>query len=153
MRVLELKLPPVVVFLLAAVSMWFVAGAAAAGSIDLPARWWLGAAGWLAGLVLGALGVRSFRRADTTLSPLEPAKASVLVVNGIYRWTRNPMYLALLCLLAGWAGVLANLAAVLVLPLFVAYLTRFQIMPEERALAARFGPEFTAYCARVRRWL
>ena len=152
MRALELKLPPAVVWLLAAVVMWGVARAVPAGDVELPARGWLATAGWLAGLAVGALGVRSFRRAGTTISPLEPAKASVLVVNGIYRRTRNPMYLALLCLLAGWACVLANLPAALVLPGFVAYLTRFQIVPEERALTERFGPEFTAYCARVRRW-
>lgn len=153
MRVLELKVPPVVVFLVAAVLMWWMARVTPAAHVTVPMRWWLASAGWLVGVVLGALGVRLFQRAGTTISPLQPENASVLVVSGIYRWTRNPMYLALLVLLGSWAIVLANLASVVVLPAFVAYLTRFQIVPEERELAARFGEAFAAYRQRVRRWL
>ena len=63
------------------------------------------------------------------------------------------MYLAMLILLAGWCYVVANGAALAMLPLFVAYLNRFQIQPEERALAARFGEGFERYRASVRRWL
>jgi protein-S-isoprenylcysteine O-methyltransferase Ste14 len=72
---------------------------------------------------------------------------------GVYRWTRNPMYLGMAVLLLAWGLWLANGAALAVISLFVAYLNRFQIAPEERALQARFGDEFTAYRARVRRWL
>ena len=76
-----------------------------------------------------------------------------LVTGGIYRWTRNPMYLAMLLLLIGWACVVSNWAALAMLPLFVAYLNRYQIGPEERALQARFGAEFASYRRKVRRWL
>jgi protein-S-isoprenylcysteine O-methyltransferase Ste14 len=78
--------------------------------------------------------------------------ASSLVVTGIYRHTRNPMYLGGLVMLSGWALFLATLSACLFLPLFVAYLTRFQIIPEEKVLRARFGTEFDDYVKRVRRW-
>jgi protein-S-isoprenylcysteine O-methyltransferase Ste14 len=76
-----------------------------------------------------------------------------LVMGGVYRLTRNPMYLAMLVVLAAWALVVSNFAAFLLLPLFVAYLNRFQILPEERALQARFGAEFERYRSSVRRWL
>jgi protein-S-isoprenylcysteine O-methyltransferase Ste14 len=89
----------------------------------------------------------------TTTNPLKPANASALVVRGIYRVTRNPMYLGLAALLAAWAIYLSSLAALAVLPLFVLYINRFQIAPEERALRSRFGAEFEAYRARVRRWI
>lgn len=63
------------------------------------------------------------------------------------------MYLGFLLALAGWALYLSNAGAVLRLPAFVAYLTQYQIKPEERALLAKFGPEFAQYMARVRRWV
>ena len=104
-------------------------------------------------LAIGVDALLGFRRARTTVNPLSPEKASALVVNGSYRWTRNPMYLAMLLLLIAWACLMSNWAALAILPLFVIYLNRFQIEPEERALRARFGDEFDNYCRKVRRWL
>jgi protein-S-isoprenylcysteine O-methyltransferase Ste14 len=111
---------------------------------------WLVAA---AGASLDLAGLAHFLRARTTINPLKPANASALVTRGIYRFTRNPMYLGLAMLLLAWALYLSNVAALAVLPLFILYINRFQIAPEERALAARFGAEFADYRARVRRWL
>ena len=107
----------------------------------------------IAALIVGISAVLGFHRAKTTLNPLQPDAASALVVRGIYRWTRNPMYLAMLLVLIAWACIVANVAALAILPLFVAYLNRFQIAPEERALQARFGGEFEQYKRTVRRWL
>jgi protein-S-isoprenylcysteine O-methyltransferase Ste14 len=84
---------------------------------------------------------------------MKPASASVLVDGGIYRLTRNPMYLGFLVVLLGWAIFLSNIVAFLLLPAFVYYMNRFQIKPEEKALVARFGQTFTAYKTRVHRWL
>ena len=84
---------------------------------------------------------------------MQPESASALVVSGIYRLTRNPMYLGFLLILLGWALFLSNGLAVLAVPAFVFYMNRFQIEPEERALAAIFGAEFVAYKSHVRRWL
>jgi protein-S-isoprenylcysteine O-methyltransferase Ste14 len=75
------------------------------------------------------------------------------VTGGVFRWSRNPMYLGMLVALAGWAAYLANATAFLLLPAFVAYLNRFQIRPEEQALLARFGPPYSEYMATVRRWI
>jgi len=87
------------------------------------------------------------------VNPLKPDSASALVVAGIYRWTRNPMYLGMATVLAAWGLYLANIGALAGVALFVAYMNRFQIAPEERALEARFGADFAAYRGRVRRWL
>jgi protein-S-isoprenylcysteine O-methyltransferase Ste14 len=75
------------------------------------------------------------------------------VTGGVFRWSRNPMYLGMLVALAGWAAYLSNALAALLLPAFVAYLNRFQIRPEEQALLARFGPSYSEYMATVRRWI
>ena len=76
-----------------------------------------------------------------------------MVTRGVYRWTRNPMYLGMLVVLAGWAVWLGSAAALLGLPLSVLLLNRLQIGPEERILRERFGQDYIDYQARVRRWL
>ena len=97
--------------------------------------------------------IHQFAQAGTTVSPHQPQKASVLVTGGVYAWTRNPMYLALAMALVGWAVSLGALSAFAGPLLFVPLIVRVQILPEERALRARFGAEYEDYCARVNRWL
>ncbi len=84
---------------------------------------------------------------------MRPDSASSLVVSGVYRYTRNPMYLGFLLILPGWAAFLSNAAARVVFPAFVLYMDHFQVFPEERALASLFAQEFADYRARVRRWI
>ncbi|KWT65470.1 putative protein-S-isoprenylcysteine methyltransferase [Comamonas testosteroni] len=98
-------------------------------------------------------GVWSFQRARTTVNPITPAASTTLVVSGIYRVTRNPMYLGFALLLLALAMYWGKLSGLLLVPLFMTYLQHFQIRPEERALQARFGALFAAYCRQVRRWL
>lgn len=105
------------------------------------------------GVLLDAIALLHFFRRRTTVNPLKPASAAALVTGGIFRFSRNPMYLGLATLLLAWAVYLGNLAALAGVALFVLYMNRFQIAPEERALEARFGAEYIAYRTRVRRWL
>lgn len=105
------------------------------------------------GVIVALLGVASFRRAGTTVNPLQPAAASHLVVSGIYRWTRNPMYLGMLLVLLGWGLFLANVLAFLSALAFIPLMNRLQIGPEERILTATFGPVFISYQSAVRRWI
>ena len=153
MRALELKIPPVALVILTAALMWLVSRVGPAFDLRLPARRALALGLVVAGVVVSALGVVSFRRAGTTINPIKPETAGSLVVSGIYRRTRNPMYLGFLLGLAGWAVFLSNALAFIFLPVFVLYLNRFQIRPEERALASLFGIDFAAYQSKVRRWL
>ena len=88
-----------------------------------------------------------------TVSPLDPEQTEHFVSDGVYRFSRNPMYAGLGCWLVAWAGYLAHPLPWLFLAAFVAYMTWFQIMPEERVLAQKFGAEYESYCWRVRRWL
>ena len=145
--------PPVAALLCVAVPMWLVARLAPALAVDLPVRLAAALVLALAGAAVALAGVAEFRRARTTVNPLRPERASALVVSGIFRWTRNPMYLGLAILLVGWAWYLAHPLAALGVPAFVAWMSRSQIPREERALGQLFGAEFEQYKARVRRWL
>ena len=146
-------MPPPVVAAIFALLMWFAAVAFPLLDVEVPAREALAATFVILGLIIGIAAVLGFRRARTTINPMTPEASSALVVRGIYRRTRNPMYLAMLLVLVGWTCVVSNWAALAMLPLFVVYLNRFQIAPEERALHARFGSEFENYRRKVRRWL
>jgi len=103
--------------------------------------------------VIAILAFASFRLAKTTINPLDPSRASVLVTVGIFRITRNPMYLSLLLLLIAYAVRLGSWGEWLGPALFAAYVTRFQIIPEERILAVKFGAAYLAYRSRTRRWI
>ena len=98
-------------------------------------------------------GVLAFRQAKTTVNPVNPETSTALVVHGVFRLTRNPMYLGFTFLLLAFAVWLGKMPAMLLVALFMAYLQRFQIRPEEDALNERFGASFDAYRHQVRRWL
>ena len=95
----------------------------------------------------------SFRRARTTVNPLKPETSAALVSTGVYSFTRNPMYLGMALALFAWAVYLSSVWSLLGPVLFALYITRFQIVPEERVLDGLFGASFAAYKKRVRRWL
>jgi protein-S-isoprenylcysteine O-methyltransferase Ste14 len=153
LHTLELKIPPLGLVIIAAFLMWL--GVAYFPTLNfrfpfqLPVAWVIG----LSGVLAGGLGIIEFNRAKTTVNPARPESASSLVRTGIYRRTRNPMYLGFLLILAGWAIARGSVVAFVVLPGFVIYMNRFQIKPEERALTLTFGEEFKAYCSKVRRWI
>lgn len=153
MRSLELKIPPVAVGILLGALMWVAARSVPALGFTLHAGQFFAASLAAAGVIVALLGVVSFRRARTTVNPLRPEAASTLVVSGIYRLTRNPMYLGMLLVLLGWGVFLANALAFLAATAFIPLMNRLQIGPEEKILAATFGPAFTAYQSAVRRWI
>jgi protein-S-isoprenylcysteine O-methyltransferase Ste14 len=152
MRFLEHRIPPPVVGLVVAGLMWAVAALPPALPLSGGVRMAIALLVVGIGLAFDLLGLIAFRRSRTTVNPLQPQKASALVTDGVYRVTRNPMYVGMAFLLTGWAVYLGSLLTFLGPVLFIVYITHFQIAPEERVLRARF-PEFEAYAARVRRWL
>ena len=152
MQALELKVPPPVVALLVGAAMWF---AGQRVSLELPfvVRIVAFIVIALAGGAMAIAGNREFKRARTTISPLKPENSTALVTSGIYRFTRNPMYVGLTLLVLGWAAFLCSAWALLGPVVFVLYISRFQIAPEERVLSAKFGTAYADYALRVRRWL
>ncbi len=153
MATLRVKVPPGVIFLIAAAAMWLLARFTPEFRFYFPGRAVIASVLLGAGILIVGLGVAAFRRARTTLNPRQPQNASALVTSGIYRLTRNPMYLGLLLVLIAWGVALAHGPALVVLPAFVLYMNRFQIAPEEVVLSRLFGPDFSAYTRQVRRWL
>lgn len=150
---LDAKLPPPLVMLLCGAAAWAAARALPALIVPLPGRGALAIAVLALGLAIELVAAARFLRARTTVSPLSPQKATTLVTGGLNRISRNPMYVGQALLLAGWALWLAHALAPLGAVAYVLWITRFQILPEERALAARFGEDYAAYRARTPRWL
>ena len=153
MQWLELKIPPLLALLVIAGAMLGVAYSAPGLSFTLAGSSAIALALVALGGGLALAGVITFRSQRTTVNPLTPSASSSVVSSGVYRVSRNPMYLGFVLALAGWAVYLSNAGAALLLPVFVAYMTRYQIKPEERALLAKFDSEFAQYMSRVRRWL
>ena len=152
MSLLENRIPPPLVAAAWAGAMWYLATWAPVVGIPREIRIALAILLCAGGILVMLAGVVSFRQAQTTVNPLKPETATALVTSGVYRYTRNPMYLGMLVVLLAWAIALANMASLFVLPFFVAYLTAFQIRPEELALERLF-PEFAGYRKSVRRWI
>ncbi|MEP0357093.1 MAG: isoprenylcysteine carboxylmethyltransferase family protein [Paraglaciecola sp.] len=105
------------------------------------------------GVFIAITGVWQFRQAKTTLDPHKPHNTNHLVSTGIYGFTRNPMYLGMALVLLAAILKLGDLLGLVNLPIFVLYLTYFQVKPEERAIEKRFGEEYNRYKSKVRRWL
>lgn len=153
MRILENRIPPPVVALLMGAAMWSLAPYTPMLTLAPMPRDLVAALVAMLGIGMALAGAAAFRKAATTTNPLHPERATALVAGGIFRFTRNPMYVGLSLVLLAWAIHLASPLAVLGPLLFCAYITRFQVLPEERAMEARFGDSYRQYKQRVRRWL
>ena len=153
MHRLELRIPPPVVALLIAAAMWGLARATLSAEPSSSLRMVIAITIALAGVGFDIAGLLAFRRARTTVNPLKPDATSSVVMSGIYRYTRNPMYVGMVLLLLAWTTWLWSAWALLGPLAFVLYISRFQIAPEEKILARKFGSDFAEYCEKVRRWL
>lgn len=151
---MKLKIPPVFVVAICAVSMW---------SLDqhllskyayiFPQQRIISMIAFVCCMLFMMMSMYIFRKQQTTFDPTQPDKASSLVQTGVFKVSRNPMYVSMLLLLTGWAVKLGNPFSILILILFVWYMTQFQIKSEEDALSKIFGEEYKEYCKKVRRWL
>ncbi|MEO1013912.1 MAG: isoprenylcysteine carboxylmethyltransferase family protein [Pseudomonadota bacterium] len=146
-------IPPPAIGALLALGMWTWAWATPEMAFDLsfwrPLAFVFGAAG----LAIDLTSVAAFFRRKTTVNPMTPEKTRRLVVDGFYRFSRNPMYLGMLLMLIGWALWLGHPFGFAGPALFIWLINEMQIKPEERALEEIFGEEYLAYKARVRRWI
>lgn len=152
MHILELRIPPLLVTIIFTGLMWSLAMLTPSLTFDMPGRVILALVLAIAGITVILAGVVAFRKASTTVNPIQPETSSSLVTFGVYRISRNPMYLGFLLVLLGWAAFLSNLFSFLGVLLFVMYMNQFQIRPEERKLRDKFGEEFAIYAQSTRRW-
>lgn len=149
---LELRIQPGIVALAIALAMRM----SSRGSGNSPSRsehFWILLPCSVLGIAIGSAAVYAFRRAKTTIHAERPNRTTKLVTIGVYRYSRNPMYLGLAVLLIAWAIALSNPRSLWGPVIFVVYITRFQILPEERALKRNFGTAYAEYLRSVRRWI
>ena len=147
---LELKIPPPVIVGIGGLLNWF----ATHWVNDLfSPPWLLIAALMVVSGVIGVAGVLGCLRCKTTLHPWNPGETSVLVTQGVFRLSRNPMYLALLLLLLAYYLYQPTWFSPFVFVVVTWYLTRFQVLPEECILSEKFGDQYAQYASSVRRWL
>ncbi|MFM9888961.1 MAG: methyltransferase family protein [Burkholderiales bacterium] len=150
---LELKVPPPALAILVAGAMWGIASITPALEVSAHFRIAMAATIALIGIGSSVAAIISFRRAGTTINPMKPETTSLLVCKGIYSVSRNPMTVGLFLVLAAWAVLLSSGWAWIGPAAFVLYMNRFQIVPEEKVLSAKFGDRYSAYKSAVRRWL
>lgn len=147
---LELKIPPVLVVIITTVIMLALA------QIPIPrlmSSWVVAVLFMLIGGMVIVIAVTQFAKAKTTVNPMNPNDSSQIVAKGIFSVSRNPMYVGMVLILSWLAMGLGLLLAWLMIIGFVLYMTYFQIKPEERILAEKFGDDYVQYCAKVRRWV
>lgn len=149
----KLKIPPVAVSLLFLGMIWLLDHLLPNESLGFPFKNWLAGVLLILGAIVALLGVWEFRKKSTTVNPHKPQNTTDLVDSGIYRLSRNPMYLGLFLILCAGILYLGNFYNLLVLPLFVWYMNSFQIIPEEEVMLDKFGKEFQKYLSSVRRWI
>jgi protein-S-isoprenylcysteine O-methyltransferase Ste14 len=147
------RVPPPILMLLAAYLMWVLSRGWPLDRVFVIPWNCLGVLPAAAGVATTSAAFMHFRRAGTTVNPFKPRKASRLVTDGVFRISRNPMYLGLLLILIGWALWLGTASPWMVPPLFVIVISLAQIAPEEQALDDIFGEEYRVYRRRVARWI
>ncbi|MFL2721467.1 MAG: methyltransferase family protein [Gammaproteobacteria bacterium] len=107
----------------------------------------------LVGLMIIFIAARQFKAVDTTINPIKPENASVLVNKGIFSYSRNPMYLGMLLIIIGFSIIHNLMAIIAIMPIWIIYMTYFQIIPEEEAMKILFKEDFVNYCIKTRRWI
>lgn len=147
------RVPPPIVTAICGLLMWLVARHVPFGQFAFDAQQVAALALVSGGGLLMTLAAWQFQRARTTLNPMKPHTATTLVTRGVFAFSRNPIYVADLLFLVAAGLWFGSLPAFLLLPVFVLYMDRFQIVPEEEILARMFDADYAAYRARVRRWI
>jgi len=153
MEHMKTTIPPPILGMIIGVGMWFFDDLLPNYSIQFSGQSYLAILLGLIGLSIDIISVLAFFKAKTTINPLSPEKTNTLVINGLYRISRNPMYLGMLLMLIAWCLWLGNPVNLLLVGLFVIVINTLQIIPEESVLQKHFGQQYIDYKNRVRRWL
>ena len=145
------KIPPPVITLIGALLIYY--SSSFFPYLTLPAFNALPILSLVSGIAVIVSAIKSFKDYKTTINPLKPETASSLVMNGVFKYTRNPMYLGLLLILIYLSLIFNVVGGCLVSLGFIIYITKFQIIPEEVAMEKLFGNQFLEYKQQVRRWI
>tara|TARA_B100000401_G_C52628061_1_gene634648 strand:- start:119 stop:565 length:447 start_codon:yes stop_codon:yes gene_type:complete len=148
---METKIPPPIVTLVFGLSIYFSRGIFQV--VEIKHSFYFGILLLLLGFVILISAVRLFRKDKTTVNPLSPEQATKLVTDGIFKYSRNPMYLGMALVLGSIAVFFNLIGGIILIVLFCAYITKFQIFPEERAMRDLFSDDFDKYTKATRRWI
>ena len=107
----------------------------------------------LIGILILIIPVSKFIKSKTTIDPIKFKKVNKLVTSGIYKYSRNPMYLGLLLIVISSSILYLNIYSVTTPMIFYYWINRFQIKREEIFLTEKFGKEYLLYMTRTRRWI
>lgn len=150
---MELKVIPIVQVIIAMALMFAIQSTIPTFAYTLQVSNYISITLLSVAIIIGFLAIYSFRKHQTTVNPSKPESSSKVVNTGIYQLSRNPMYLAMLLALISYGLYLENMVSFIICGIFVWYISKFQIRPEERMLTKIFGAEYTHYQQQVRRWL
>ncbi len=150
---MRLRIPPPFVASMFAVLVWATNLVLPAGKVFFSGQTVMAVVLVVLGFTIAFVAGRSFRKAGTQIDPRNPDKSETIVQTGIFQYSRNPMYLGMVLVLVGWSVWIGNTFSIAIVWLFVWYISRFQIIPEEEALTAKFGADYEAYLGKVRRWI
>ena len=150
---LEHRIPPPIIGVITLLIIWFIARYSVGPAFNNNAVNMLAAILAITGLAIDIISLGAFKKAKTTFNPLSPEKASALVTGGLYKISRNPMYLGMLLILTGWTLYQSQFLGFIPLLGFVLYMNRFQIIPEEEAMIKNFGNSYRDYMTQTRRWI
>lgn len=153
MNFLALKIPPLIVLILFSGCMWLTSNNVDSDIVNTQYNIAILLSTIMIALVIVTASAYSFKKSKTTVNPTVPSESSALVTSGIYRYTRNPMYLSFALILMGWSAYLSTLQFLIYVPLFIIYMNYLQIKPEEKALLKIFGQTYLDYKNNVRRWI
>lgn len=156
MLALELKIPPAILFVIALLGVYFSPAIVPFIPIQDALPELRANISWLisiVGVLVVIAGVVTFRMAKTTTNPVRIGNASSLVTHGIYKFTRNPMYLGMLLIILSFIIKTGHFAGIIFAVAFVIYMHTFQIKPEERMLTKMFAQKYTDYVKRTRPWV
>ena len=148
---METKIPPPIVTLVFGLSIYFSRGIFQA--VEIKYSFYIGILLLILGLAVLIFAVRLFRKDKTTVNPLSPEQATKLVTDGIFKYSRNPMYLGMALILCSLAVIFNLIGGIILIALFCFYITKFQIIPEERAMSNLFAQDFDQYKQVTRRWI
>ena len=148
---MEAKIPPPVVTLVFGISIYFSREIFQA--VEIKYSSYIGILLLVLGLAILISAVRLFRKDKTTVNPLSPEQATKLVTDGIFKYSRNPMYLGMVFILSSMAVFFNLIGGIILIALFCIYITKFQIIPEEKAMSNLFSQDFNKYKQATRRWI
>ena len=146
-----LKIPPPLLVLILVISNYF--SSKKIDVIPIPNQDLVSIAIFLIGILILIIPVSKFIKSKTTIDPIKFKKVNKLVTSGIYKYSRNPMYLGLLMILISSSIFYLNIYSITTPFFFYWWITKFQIKREEIFLTDKFGKEYLSYKTKTRRWI